>query len=168
MAELSDGVSVSRVLGLAPHVRLAAEPTQTEGTPPDTWGPRAEDATVTNETVEAFIADVTGVVDGRLLRRHYIKTEAVLTSIENTARGIITVGAAATLISAVFPAKAGINDQTSYSAELWARFNTDLDALAEAVDQALKDQDDPKTGGSSVGSIRGTFREASITDDMQW
>lgn len=172
MATIGEGVSVQRVLGLAPHVRLNTATPEQVPVPPagvDTWANRAEDATVTEATVAHYIADVIGIVDGRLLRRHYLKNEDSLASVIATTAGIVTVGAAATLISAVFPTKAGVNDQASYSAELWDRFNRDLEALALMIDKLLKDETDPNTGGAGRGGrIRGTFREATITDDLEW
>lgn len=172
MATIGEGVSVSRVLGLAPHVRLNTETPEQVPVPPvgvDTWAARAEDATVTEAMVTHYIADVIGIVDGRLLRRHYLINEDSLASVIATTAGIVTVGAAATLISAVFPAKAGMNDQASYSAELWDRFNRDLEALALMIDKLLKDETNPDTGGAGRGGrIRGTFREATITDALEW
>lgn len=172
MAGLHLGVSVEQVLALAPHVTLDTEtpaPAPTNGV----WAKNpSEDRKTTAENVQQFIEDVANQAEGRLLRRLYIKDPEAREIVEASARGIIAVGAAATLISAVFPAKAGINDQTSYSAELWARFNTQLDRLVEDVNTLLEDQKNPETGGEAPAPISGLigsmFRESAIKDEPKW
>lgn len=168
MPALSEGVSVEQVLALAPHVTLAPSTTSTPPAPGDNvWTEQRVDAKPAPEHVRQFIEDVARAVDGRLLRRAYLTNATIAGSINSAAQSIVIVGAAATLISAVYPTKAGINDQASYSAELWARYQADLDALAESLEQALADQDKPSHGGTAT-QIRGTFREPTITDDLVW
>lgn len=168
MSALSEGVSVEQVLALAPHVTLAPSTSPSPAPTGDpVWAETRADAKPTIADVERFINDVANTVDGRLLRRAYLTNVTIAASINQAAASIITVGAAATLISAAFPTKAGINDQASYSAELWARYQAELDALEEALDQALTDQKNPSHGGTS-SQIRGTFREPTITDDLEW
>lgn len=169
MPALGEGVSVKQVLALTPHVTLSKAPDSPAPAPPgeDVWGSSKVDARPTTEDVESFITDVTNGVGMRLLRLAYLTNPTVAETLRASANSVIVVGAAATLISAVYPTKAGLNDQSSYSAELWARYNIELDKTQAALEQALKDQFNPNTGGTA-SQIRGTFRDATITDDLVW
>lgn len=169
MPVLGEGVSVEQVLMLTPHVSVLDTTSSTVPAPPrnDVWKEQKTGTTPSKEDIQQFIKDVSNAVRMRLIRIAYITNEAVVTTLASNANSIIVVGAAATLVSAVYPAKAGINEQTSYSQELWARYNLELDALQTAMEQALKDQNSSSTGGTS-SKIRGTFRDAVITDDLVW
>ena len=168
MAAPDWGVSVEEVLALAPHVSLAED---SPATVSGVWAESPVDAKLTRSNVEGFIRDVGRGVGMRLVRRSYLRNAEARQMIEDAVPAVVVTGAAATLISAVYPAKAGVNDQASYSAELWARYNTDLEALIKAVEDALVDQNDPDKGadGKPVpGRISGSFREPVITDDIVW
>lgn len=106
------------------------------------------------------------MVDLRLRRRSKLTDPALVSRVERGARTLTVVGAAATLVSAVYPTKAGVNEQASYSAELWARYNRELEALTDALDEWISEGD---TGiGPAQGSIGGAFPEPAFPDGMTW
>lgn len=154
------GVSVDEVLALAPHVVLASPPAEGAGT----WADPQAGKTTTAQ-VEQWVTDVAAMVELRLHRRVKLTDPVMLGTITRGAHTITAVGAAATMVSAVYPTKAGINEQASYSAELWARYNRELDVLAEALDAWIEDGD---TGGATKGAIGGSFPEPAFPDGMSW
>lgn len=173
MANFEWGVGTKDVLARAPHVTIA--PASSEDPAPPAGGvwkaERAVDAQVTLADVESFIGQVGDDVHGRLLRRLYIKSEEIRAAIEGSAKALVIIGAAATTISAVFPAKAGTNDQSSYSAELWEQFHAGIDDLSKLIDKTIDDQTNPDTGGPTepkAGLVGSMFREATVKDVQMW
>lgn len=164
MAPLTWGVTVEEVSALAPHITIKADPA--EPLSGDlTFGatvPRA----VTVSQVERFIEDVAARVDMRLLRMALITDQAIKNRIEAGAHDLTVNGAGSYLVAAAFPAKAGLNDNSSLSAELWRRFTEGLEALATAVTEWT----DPNSGlpGSThqAGSIEGFFPATKFPDEL--
>lgn len=154
------GVSVDEVLALAPHVVLASPPAGGTGT----WDDSQAGKTTTVQ-VEQWVTDVAAMVDLRLHKRTKLTDAALVDRVERGAHTITAVGTAATMISAVYPTKAGINEQASYSAELWARYTRELEVLAEALDAWIEDGN---AGGPTKGALGGTFPEPAFPDGMSW
>ena len=158
------GVVAKDVLGMAPHVVLAAPPAGDAGI----WATNQAGKT-TKEQVEKWITDIASMVDLRLRKRSKLTDSALVTRVERGAHSITVVGATATLISAVYPTMAGVNSQTSYSAELWARYNREIDALADAIDEWIAEGDTSDTGGGiSQGTISGNFPAPAFPDGMNF
>ncbi|MGL3805850.1 hypothetical protein ACSYDW_07095 [Paeniglutamicibacter sp. R2-26] len=155
------GASVEEVLALAPHVLLATPPAGGSGT----WVDSQAGKTTTAQ-VERWIQDVAAMVDLRLRKRSKLTDPDLVGRVERGAKSLTVVGAAATMVSAVYPTKAGVNSQSSYSAELWARFNSEIDALTEALDEWILEEG--TGGGPGKGSIGGTFPAPAFPDGMTW
>lgn len=126
------GVTVQQVRELATHIGF--DPALSD---PD-FGPTRKQ--ITDPMVEHWIALVTDSVQARLtmLSRFQQQTDrwVVLTG---SARAAITNGAASYLVAAAYPSKAGTNDQTSYSAELWTRYQDELGTMLDLGVQFDKD-----------------------------
>lgn len=138
------GVTVDNVRNLATHLGF-----NTAHSDPD-FGPTRTQ--ITNPMIAHWIQLVTESVQARVasLGRFRANTDrwAVITG---SARTAITNGAASYLVAAAFPAKAGTNDQTSYSAELWKRYETELGTLIDlgpAFD--AEDAAGPESAGGGI------------------
>lgn len=146
------GVTVQQVRELATHIGF--DPSLED---PD-FGPTRKQ--ITDQMIEHWISLVTDSVQARLtmLARFQHQTErwVVLTG---SARAAVTNGAASYLVSAAFPAKAGTNDQTSYSSELWSRYQDELGTLLDLGVQFDKDD----AAGNGPTGVSGIPPRASYT-----
>lgn len=158
------GVSVDQVKALAPHITITETNTGTPGTDVPFSG--NQERRVSTAQVDSFIVDVAARVSLRIHRRSRITNEAMTATITAAAHDLVLNGAGAYMVSAAFPTKAGINDNTNYSAELWRRFTEGLDELAAVIDEWISDNETSGTGG--VGNIVGSFPEPRFTDDIAW
>ena len=162
-------VGVDTVSALAPHIAISDElvPPATPGSL-DPYN-KTSIRKVTVPQVEKFIADVTSMVDLRLYRRWRVRSDRFMASVNTAAMDIIANGAGSYLVAAAFPTKAGVNDNTNYSAELWRRYTESLDALEKVIDEFLKDggpevEPDPAAGGL----IYSSFPKTVFRDDMRF
>lgn len=149
------GVTVADVRNLATH--LSPDPALLD---PDFRPTRGQ---ITDEMVLHWISLVTDSVATRaaMLRRFEADTDrwAVITGAARTA---VTNGAAAYLVAAAFPAKAGTNEQNSYSGELWRRYEAELGLL---MDLGRSFDSDDTAGGVSTGiSPVATANRPSVRD----
>lgn len=146
------GVTVQQVRELATHIGF--DPAFND---PD-FGPTRKQ--ITDQMIEHWINLVTDSVQARLnmLARFQHQTErwVVLTG---SARAATTNGAASYLVAAAFPAKAGTNDQTSYSAELWSRYQDELGTMLDLGVQFDKDD----AAGNGPSGVVGIPPRASYT-----
>jgi hypothetical protein len=149
------GVTVQQVRELATHVGF--DPALDD---PD-FGPTRK--SITDPMIAHWIMLVTQSVTTRAatLVRFRDNTERWAV-IQGAAATAITNGAASYLVAAAFPAKAGTNDQTSYSAELWRRYESELDLLVSLG--SVFDADDAATGdGAAAGvSPRASYTPPSV------
>lgn len=138
------GVTVQQVRELASHIRF--DPAMED---PD-FGPTRSQ--ITDQMIAHWISLVTDSVATRLnmLARFQSQPDrwAVFTG---SARAAVTNGAAAYLVSAAYPAKAGTSDQASYSAELWSRYQDELGTIIDLGVQFDKDDADGVGPSASTG-----------------
>lgn len=139
------GVTVQQVRELASHVGF--DPALDD---PD-FGPTKKQ--ITDAMVAHWIGLVTESVAARtaLLSRFQGQHDRWV-AITGSARAAVTNGAAAYLVSAAYPSKAGTNDQSSYSAELWKRYETELGMMLDLGTQFDKD-DAAGVGPSSTAVL---------------
>ncbi|WNO25832.1 hypothetical protein SEA_ALTADENA_10 [Arthrobacter phage Altadena] len=160
------GVNVEAVSALAPHVTIAS------GTAPSVPAdPLYSDRGVhkiTAQQVEGWIASVSSRVAGRLWRLSEIpETHPAREGLVVAAADLVANGAAAYLVDAAFPAKASPNDQTSYGAVLWNRYEG---GLAELEARVVTIIDGLAPGGASAGpaTISAEFPPALFPDTVRW
>jgi len=158
------GVSVDQVTALAPHVTITqADPAP--GGEDTAWAGTAQ-AQVSATQVTSWIGDVAARVSLRIHRRTLVTDPVMTATIAAAAHDLVLNGAGSYLVAAAFPAKAGTNDNTNYSAELWRRFTEGLNELDTAVDEWLTDN--PGGAGPDTGAIVGSFPEPRFADDIAW
>lgn len=153
------GVTVEDVSALAPHVPIGEAPANTD----PVYGGRA-DRRITENEVEQWITDVSARADVALARRSQLN-EADQSRIAAAVKGLVANGAAAYLVAAAFPAKAGLNDNTSYSAQLEARFNLGLAEYAAMIESLIEVTISPEV---KLPGISGFFPPPRIPDDLRW
>jgi len=158
------GVSTDEVTALAPHITITTSPAPAPGEDKP-WGGTAQ-AQVSAAQVTSWIQDVAARVSMRIHRRSKITDAPMTATIAAAAHDLVLNGAGSYLVAAAFPAKAGTNDNTSYSAELWRRFTEGLDELEKAIDEWLADN--PGAGAGSTSTIVGSFPEPRFADDIAW
>lgn len=97
---------------------------------------------ITHDRVSSWIKSVAGWVSVALSRRRKLPLE-VRTEFESAMKAAVEVGAAAYLVDAAYPQRAGNNDLASYGDVLWTRYRqllADLKAsLDDLVDEAAED-----------------------------
>ncbi|AYD81508.1 hypothetical protein HYP71_gp014 [Arthrobacter phage KBurrousTX] len=167
MAEASTwGVSVDDVSALAPHIAIAS----TEAVPPGTPDPFNQSTVrkVTNGQVAAFIQDISAMVDLRLHSRHRVTDAAFAAKVDTAAADIVTNGAGSYLVAAAFPIKAGVSENTNYSAELWRRYTEGLAALEKALADFIKAGDGVTPTPGAAGRVSGYFPPILFRDDMRF
>lgn len=159
------GVSVEQVKALAPHITI----TETiPGTPGDDVAfAGSQERHVTTDQVSSWITDVSARVSLRIHRRSKITNDIMTATITAAAHDLVLNGSGSYLVAAAFPTKAGLNDNTSYSAELWRRFTEGLDELEKAIDEWLVDNPEAAPG-ADIGTIVSSFPEPRFTDDVAW
>lgn len=152
------GVTVAEVSALAPHVPIGPTPEPTD----PVFGGRA-DRRITTDEVEQWIADVSARADAALIQRTKLSTEDQ-ERITTAVHDLVVNGAASYLVAAAFPAKAGVNDNTSYSGLLWDRFVTGLAELSALVADLIE----VVVTTEAVLPIRGYFPPTRFPDSLQW
>jgi hypothetical protein len=149
------GVTVQDVRNLVTH--LAPDPAFSD---PDFGPSRGQ---ITDQMVSHWIRLVADSVATRAAMLARFESDADKWAvIMGAARTAVTNGAASYLVSAAFPGMAGTSDQTSYSAELWRRYEADLGTLVDLgtiLDQA------GGPGGSTEGIMPvGSRNRPSVRD----
>lgn len=163
---LTWGVTVDEVSALAPHITIKADPNEPLNSDP-VFGatvPRA----VTVSQVENFIEDVASRVDIRILKFQTITDTAVKDRIARAAHDLTVNGAGSYLVAAAFPAKAGLNDGSSLSAELWNRFSSGLENLVLAVNEWTTPGEDGTVGIVPAHANEGFFQSPLFPDVPQY
>lgn len=156
------GVTVDEVSALAPHITIKADAAEPLTDDPvfGATQPRA----ITVSQVESFIEDVASRVDIRTIRASAIIDPDVMAKIDQARHDLTRNGAGAYLVAAAFPAKAGLNDQSSLSAELWNRFTSGLEELTATIAYLT----DPGTvvpgADTTTGLTEGFFQLPQIPD----
>ena len=160
---LTWGVEVDEVSALAPHITIKANPAEPLTDDP-VFGATMPRAILVSQ-VENMIEDVASRVDIRTIRKVALTDPVIVQKIEKACHDLVVNGAAAYLVAAAFPAKAGLNDQSSLSAELWQRFTTGLDELAATIEY-LTAPDTVLPGVEEVGTglTEGWFQTPLIPD----
>lgn len=158
------GVSVTEVKALAPHITITNTAPTMPGDAP--WEGNKQ-RHVTETQVTGWIVDVAARVSLRIHRRARIQDATMTATITGMAHDLTLNGAGSYMVAAAFPAKAGTNDNTNYSSELWRRFTTGLDELEKAIEEWLTDNPSTAPGGS-IGDIVSSFPEPRFTDDIVW
>jgi hypothetical protein len=155
------GVTVEDVSALAPHVPIGEAPANVTADP--VYGGRA-DRRITADEVQQWITDVSARADVALARRSQLSAEDQ-SRISAAVKGLVANGAAAYLVAAAFPAKAGLNDNTSYSAQLEARFNLGLAEYAAMIESLIEVAVSPE---ARMPGISGFFPPTRIPDNLNW
>lgn len=158
--EIRYGVTVRHVRELASHIGRVSGTVD-----PDFGLPRAQ---ITDEQIARWIDLVSDSVASRLVAlSRYTSNTGLWAGVLGSARTAVTNGAAAYLVSAAFPGRAGVNDQSNYSAELDARFQREMEFLME-LPAVLADDETvgplPVEPGAD-GGVRASYRPALIGDD---
>lgn len=162
------GVSVDDVSALAPHIVITETPDEPVVVGPGDPYNKPSVRKVTRSQVEAFIEDIRAQVDLRLYRYDRVTDVAFKARVDALAKDVITNGAAWYLVAAAFPVKAGVNENTNYSAELKARFKEGLDSLVTALDGFIKAGDGVIVAPVAAGRIQGFFHAPIFSDDMRF
>lgn len=156
------GVTVDEVSALAPHITIKAD-AATPLTDDPVFGatqPRA----ITVSQVESFIEDVASRVDIRTIRATAILDTSAVDKVDQARHDLTRNGAAAYLVAAAFPAKAGLNDQSSLSAELWNRFTSGLDELVATIEYLTAPGTVVPGVDTTTGLTLGFFQSPQIPD----
>lgn len=153
------GVTVAEVAALASHADITA------GTTADPEFGAANDRRVKTQDVTRWIESVEATVDLKLRKRTALAADAQ-ERLKAAAKTVVLNGAAAYLVDAAYPARAGVGDNSSYGNVLWNRYNTGLAELVELVEEwAAQGGDD---NASSALPIKSFFPSTRFTDDMKW
>ncbi|WP_102158679.1 hypothetical protein [Zhihengliuella halotolerans] len=151
-------VSAEEVRALASHRTPAASPDPVY---------QRDLRAISDDDIDAWISEVSAVVDIRLRRRSRLATgnRARLVAAGKT---VVKVGAAAYLVDAAAPTRAGVADNASYGQVLWTRYQSELEELAEALEEWIADGGDDDSGTAKSAGGAASFPEPKITDDMGW
>lgn len=158
------GVSVETVAALAPHVSISADVVPEPSADPlySNRGIRP----IAVDAVEGWIEAVTARVTGRLYRLRELPAEhPARPGIEAEIADAINNGAAAYLVDAAFPAKAGPNENTSYGEVLRARSEAITLELMERVVLII---DREAATVSGPGEISFEFPAATFVDNFRY
>lgn len=155
------GVTVSDVRELAAHIGR----TGVAGDDPDFGSQRVR---ITDAQVARWIAYVADSVRSRIITlSRYSTNTGRWAGVVGSARTAVVNGAAAYLVSAAYPARAGTNDQANYSAELTARYEREMTFLME-LPEVFREEDEahpaPLEPGTDLG-IRASYNPARIPND---
>lgn len=156
------GVTVAQVARLAPHVTVFTS--DVPDTPDTVFGKTQR--RISHADVVGWIEEVGATVDIRLIRRGAL-TEAAQERIAGLAKAATVVGAGSYLVAAAMPNKAGISDNSSYSAELWKRYEAMLSSAAEAIETLLEKPDGDENVVSG-GKAAASFPPPTIGDTGGW
>lgn len=149
----------------AADIRALAAQLAPISTDPVYGGQATKTRVITDEDIDKWVGEVGAVVDVVLYRRDRL-TEANKARIEKAAVTVIKNGSAAYLVDAAAPTRAGVNDNSSYGAVLWTRYQTSLDTLVAQLNGWLADGGGADQGVSSGGAA--TFQETIFADDQEW
>lgn len=148
------GVTVGHVRQLATHVGF--NPSFSD---PD-FGPVREQ--ITDNAIGQWIILVAESVTARMSALERYRTDTGRwAAATGSARTAVTNGAASYLVSAAYPAKAGTNDQSNYSAELWGRYQAELNFLT-SLPIAWTDED--TAAAKATGRTRATYTPSRFPD----
>lgn len=128
-------------------------------------GTRIDESSRPNvDDVEAWVDEYTAEVARRLGDLAALDPDAAANA-ELTARRLVHLAAAATVLDAKYPERAGAADD-SYAAVLWGRYTTGLAELVEAVEEGVLPG--PGDGGTTggPGSAVGSFPEPMFTTTL--
>lgn len=157
------GVTVQQVERLAPHITVYS--VDVPDTPDNVYGKTQR--RITHADVQGWIEEVGSTVDIRLIRRAGLSEDAQ-GRIAGLAKAATIVGAGSYLVAAGMPNKAGINDNSSYSAELWKRYEAMLGSAVEAIDAMLEGPEGGDAGVHRGGKAAATFPPVTIGDVGGW
>lgn len=158
------GVTVQQVERLAPHITVYTG--DVPDTPDNVYGKTQR--RITHADVAGWIEEVGSTVDIRLIRRATL-TPSAQERIAGLAKAATAVGAGSYLVAAGMPNKAGVNENSSYSAELWKRYETMVDSAVAAIDSLLDNPND--AGEENVhlgGKVGASFPPVTIGDYGGW
>lgn len=156
------GVTVAEVAALASHADLKP------GSVTDPEFGNAVTRSVTSLDTKRWIENVAADVDLRLHRRSQLTAEPQA-KIVKAAKTVILNGAASYLVDAAYPARAGVNDNSSYGAVLWNRYKTGLEELVELIDEWIaKDKEEEEENAEGSLGISSFFPEPKFPDDLKW
>lgn len=140
------GVTVDHVSALAPHIPIARNVSGgTAPAPParDDVYKNSNTRIITENEVVEFIADVSSIVRGRLLRAARLPESSPFHAYLATAgAAVVKNGAGHYLVAAAFPINAAPNANTSYAEVLRLRFEEGLNELEDALAKAIGDAKD--------------------------
>lgn len=157
------GVTVEEIGALTPHITIYA---QDINDPAGDLRFGASQRRILRSEVEQWITDVSAMVDMRLFRRTSLPLDAQ-TRIAGAAKAIVVNGVGSYLVAAAMPNKAGINENSSYSAELWRRYQLGLEELVTTIDGWL-DVPPPPEGSGPRGQAAAAFPPVRIGDVGGW
>jgi len=158
------GVEVSDVLALAPHVTVLPAAPQGEPTTDPDYGVGTQRA-ITQTQVEGFIADVASRVSAHRMSL-VVHGESIGAALDVLAADAVKNGAAAYLVDAAFPARAGVNDSASYGQVLWARYQSAIDSMTDMANR-VRDVDG-SVPGDTFGNASGYFPPSAFPDGYFW
>lgn len=163
MAELDTwGVTVAQVVAVASQADVYETRADDEASTSNAVFSKPNVArTITSDEVETWIARVAAWVSNALHRRARLPDPA-RRELEAAMTTAIEVGAAAYLVDAAYPQRAGVNDASSYGEVLWTRYRQALDDLKATLADRLDSEDATSTGPSSTGA---QFPRSIFTDD---
>lgn len=159
------GVTVDQVIAVASQAGVLSE----DATPPtgptnDVFQQGSAAAQlaqkVTRDQVLHWINQVGMWVSNTLHRRGRLAPSAK-TEFEGAMSTAIEVGAAAYVVDAAYPQRAGAQDQASYGQVLWTRYRQALDDLKDALQDRLTGPDDSARPAANAGDL---FPPARFTD----
>lgn len=137
---LSYGVTAGDVRELARHVGdvnpVAVDPEFGE------TGDGQRVSHISDTIIDTWIARVADSVRSRVIvLAKYSSNTDRWAAITGSARTAVLNGAASYYVAAAYPTKAGTNDSSSYSAELWSRYTEEIAYLSTTLPDAFKDAD---------------------------
>lgn len=119
---------------------------------------------VTREDVQGFIWMVASRVSARAWKFEQAP-ERFRENVATMARDLVANGAASYTQAALYPAGTATNEGGGYAAVLWERFQTQLDTLAEQVEDAVTNPGlDPLADGRVSSSAPAPF----FSDEMRF
>lgn len=118
---------------------------------------------VTREDVQGFIWMVASRVSARAWKFEQAP-ERFRENVRTMARDLVANGAASYTQAALYPAGTATNEGGGYAGVLWERFQTQLDTLAEQVEDAVSNPEDGATSGWVSSSAPAPF----FSDEMRF
>ncbi|GAA1812445.1 hypothetical protein [Nesterenkonia flava] len=133
------GVTVTDVVALASQADVHPDATgETIPVEDDVFGGAQAQINkrIKTSVVEKWILDAGNAVSIALMRRHRLGVD-VLTEFESALPTVVKTHAAAILVDAAYPQRAGVQDNASYGNVLWQRYRVMLEDLKEALDDLI-------------------------------